>query len=608
MRGAKSSYAGAPFLWRAAILKAATVLVTLALLSVYCVDSRVPESYARMMAVTNSFTAPVMVNDNKLNDQAAPAIVATSDHRLYAAWQDMRSGDADIYFSKSLDEGKTFTSNKRADDSIVKSQQTEAAIAVSTDGTILLVWQDNRRCVFDYDIFFTKSEDRGATFEMNAKVDDSNGDISWQERPSVVATSVGGIFVAWTDDRTGTMRVRGAFSADGGETFSPSEEIASSSGTGGQTGVVLASSLNRIYAAFIDNVSGAPHPYICISTNGGKSFTSPIRLDNTGSSGITQKGVAIAPMPGGGIVAAWEDSRNGNWDIYASIVSSHGTITTPDFRVDDDITGAWQDSASVAADQLGNVYATWTDERDGRYSIRFAHLVAGEAKFNSSIEVARPGVDDIQRKSSVAVAEPGRVFVVWQDDRGGASSDVYSSTASFPDLFGLTIKRGWNFISIPTVGYDCKASTLGLSYGDVVVGWNSTTQTYNDAYFVGFSPPEYDFPIRPSTGYWIGADTHERIKLKGSIPTAIQSRQIVVPAGGGWDSIGFESLNVTRYASDIPAMLDLPDGVSLVASYDPAGYWSGIYQPEFPESDFELVPGQACWCYFLASGTLSYTP
>jgi len=600
---------GVRFISKAAVLRAATVLIAVSLSSVYFGDFGGSESSAKMAVITTSFTVPVMVNDDRQNDQASPVIISTPDHRLYAAWQDMRSGNADIYFSKSLDYGITFTLNKRADDSNDSSQQTEPAIAVSGNGTILLVWQDNRRCTFDYDIFLTKSYDRGATFTRNVKADDSNGVISWQERPSIVSTSAGGIYIAWTDDRTGTMRVRGAFSTDGGETFSPSEEIVTSvSSTGGQTGVVLVSNFNRIYAAFIDNVSGAPHPYVCISTNGGRSFTNPVRLDSTGSSGIAQKGVTIAPMPGGGIVAAWDDSRNGDWDIYASIMSSHGTIMTSDIRVDDDPTGAWQDSASIVADQLGNVYATWTDERDALYAIRFAYLVAGEDGFNSSIEVARPGVNDIQRKSSLVVPEPGRVFVIWQDDRGGGTSHIYSSSANFPDLFGLSIKSGWNFISIPTVGHDYKASTLGLNFGDVVVGWNSTTQTYNDGYIVGLSPPEYDFSIRASTGYWVGTDNDVRIKLRGNIPIAKQYRQIAVPTGGGWDIIGFESLNVTRYASDVPAMLNIPGGVSVVAAYDLASVSPNSYMPEFPESDFELVPGQAYWCYILASGTLSYAP
>jgi hypothetical protein len=199
------------------------------------------------------------------------------------------------------------------------------------------------------------------------------------------------------------------------------------------------------------------------------------------------------------------------------------------------------------------------------------------------------------------------VFVAWQDDRAG-SYDVYSSSANFPYLFGLSLMCGWNFVSIPTEGYVYRASTLGLKNGDVVVGWNSTTQSYNDAYMVGFSPADYDFAISASTGYWIGAGAHEHFRLKGDIPTVRQYKHVVVPPGGGWDIIGFESLNVTMYASDIPAMLNVPGGIEVVSSYDPVAGEPDTYIAEFPESDFELVPGQAYWCYFNVSGTLSYAP
>lgn len=348
---------------RGTALRVCATLIVLLMLSMPLAGSSGFEPRARTTAILTTFTPPVMVNDDRSYDQAAPVIVATPDHKLIVVFQDMRSGNPDVYLSRSLDGGSTFGPNKRVDDSVGSSAQIEPAATVTAKGVVLVTWQDNRRGTFENDIYLTKSYDGGTTFTKNVKVDDSNGVISWQERPSITVTTSGAIYVAWTDDRTGHPRVRGAFSTDGGATFSPSEEISPSNGSSGQTGVSLACNGKRIFAAFTDNVTGTPHPYLCISTNGGQSFTAPIRLDNTGTRGVSQGGVSIAVMPGGGIFAAWEDPRNGNLDIYASIVSPHGTITTSNFRVDDDSTGAHQRGVSVAADQLGNVYAAWTDER-----------------------------------------------------------------------------------------------------------------------------------------------------------------------------------------------------------------------------------------------------
>jgi len=603
--------------WKAAgtgrqvLLRVYSVIIIISMISTVFMGIGGDEQVARSMASPQSpFTAPVRINSNTANDQSLPALAELPDGKLVVAWQDAQSGldNDDIYVAGS-DNGTTYTPGVRADDSTVVSKQIDPAIAVSGSGTVYLVWQDNRKSKFENDIYFTKSTDGGATFTKNVKVDDSAGNLSWQERPSIAVTSNGVIYVAWTDDREGAthMRIRGAYSTDGGATFSASSKIVPT-GTTGQDMVSLAFSGNRLFAAFTENLTGVPHAYICTSTNGGKSFSAPVRLDG-GTDNATQSEVCIAPMAGGGVVAVWKDSRNGYWNIYASIVSSHGAVTQSNIRVDDDSTMAFQSDPTIAADALGNLYAAWRDERDGGSSaIRFAYLEAGNTSFCSSMEVNRPGPNDMQRKPSIVVTDPGRVVVAYQDDKSGVAYDVYSSTAFFPGLFGLSFVRGWNLISIPSDGYVYKASTLGLKKGDVVASWNSTLQVFDKSYVVGGSPPPMDFVLAPSTGYWVSASSPERIKLNGTVPTSPQSKTLTVPQGGGWIMIGFESLSTTRYASDIPKMHDVPGGVTTVSGYDAVTRTYETYINGLPMSDFVLTPGEAYYCWCTVSGTLTYVP
>ena len=588
------------------MFKAAAVLLALTFISPLIAGVGGNEPIGHMAATTGPFGSPVVVNDVKSNDQTVPVIATLPGRGLFVVWQDARSGNDDVYSSVSLNNGTSFAPNKRADDSIGTSKQLEPAVDVSMNGTILLAWQDNRRGTFDFDVYFTKSYDGGATFTKNVRVDDPTVNISWQERPSIAVTDRGATYIAWTDDRSGHLRVRGSFSTDGGATFSPSEEIVSSGSTSGQTGVVVVASGDRLFVAFMDNILGAPHPYVCLSTNGGKSFSTPTRLDSTGNGGAPQRGVSIAPMSRGGIVAVWEDSRSGNWDIYASIVSANGAIQTTDFRVDDDTTGAYQMDACVASDQLGNIYVVWEDERNGIYAIRFALLRTGTTQPTASIEVSTPKSADMQRRASVIATEPGRVYVVWQDDRSG-TYDVYSSAGYFSDLYDVPLVIGWNFVPVLLVSYGCKASTLGLMAGDIVCNWNSTRGAYDQTYVIGASPSRNDFAIRASTGYWIFANAAESIHLNGTIPTTKQLKTINVPPGGGWASIGFESFNSTRRASDIPSMYS-GGSIQTVSGYDPITWKFTTYNSGVPRSDFVLVVGQAYWCWCTANGTLSYSP
>jgi len=172
--------------------------------------------------------------------------------------------------------------------------------------------------------------------------------------------------------------------------------------------------------------------------------------------------------------------------------------------------------------------------------------------------------------------------------------------------FSRSLVSGWNFVTVPLVGHGYMASTLPLDAGDIVAGYNSATEKYDQNYVVGF--PLGDFAVSESTGYWIYSGVAKTVHLYGSVPATSQARTITVPAGGGWVIVGFESMNTARHASDIPAMYSVVGGIGQVASYDAATGKYTSYVVGFPLNDFALVPGQAYWCSCTASGVLTYAP
>jgi len=173
-------------------------------------------------------------------------------------------------------------------------------------------------------------------------------------------------------------------------------------------------------------------------------------------------------------------------------------------------------------------------------------------------------------------------------------------------FFTLNLASGWNFVSIPRVGWGYNASNLGLVTGDTVVRYDTVTGNYDMTYDVGYSDWSSDFDLNPSTGYWIYAAASRTLELYGDVPTATQSRFIDVPAAGGWAMVGFASLSTSRHAGDIPSMYEGASITNVVA------YVSGTYltwdyiEPTY--HNFSLVPGQAYWVWCTGSGTLAYDP
>ena len=204
-------------------------------------------------------------------------------------------------------------------------------------------------------------------------------------------------------------------------------------------------------------------------------------------------------------------------------------------------------------------------------------------------------------------AEPGLkvAYATASDGWLLGTSPIVSLNVSRAGM-NISFVSGWNLVSVPLVDWGGNASALGLGRGDMVIGWNSSSRRYDNNYIVGMSPPSFDFAISGSEGIWIFAQSAKTLQINGTVANSVQTREIIVPPGGGWVMIGFNSLNTTRHASNVPAMYS-GGSITAVARYASPGYVILIIGGPVP-MDFVLTPGEGYWCYCTASGTLSYSP
>jgi ABC-type oligopeptide transport system substrate-binding subunit/PKD repeat protein len=200
-------------------------------------------------------------------------------------------------------------------------------------------------------------------------------------------------------------------------------------------------------------------------------------------------------------------------------------------------------------------------------------------------------------------------FTLYVNDLTGIAGHNVSSSKTISVAFNLALKQGWNLVTVPLVGNGYMASTIpGLVTGDVVASWNSATKDYDHTYIKDLLPD--DFAIEPNAGYWIWVAAAKTIHLYGSLPTDMQIRTIDL-SGAGWIMLGFESLNATRHAGDIVGMYMGSGAITMISAYDAVSGYTD-YIAVIDTVNFTLVPGQAYWCWFAASGqvngALAYVP
>jgi predicted amidohydrolase len=118
--------------------------------------------------------------------------------------------------------------------------------------------------------------------------------------------------------------------------------------------------------------------FFATSTDGGKSWSAPARLDHGDDTFDPDTGVAsrqwqpeIAAAAGAACVA-WQDDRLGNSDIFAASSPDGGATFGLDERVDDSAQGSSEQFAPAIAVSAGRCYVAWSDDRSGDFDIRFA--------------------------------------------------------------------------------------------------------------------------------------------------------------------------------------------------------------------------------------------
>ncbi len=333
-----------------------------------------------------TWTTPVRVNNDAGGaNQAEPALALDNANHIYIAWTDSRNGNNDVFFAKSTDGGLSFSANVRAND-VTTNSQAEPDVAVDPVNPTIVhtAWTDTRSAVTGPDIYYANSTDGGLSFNPSVRVN-NDATASEQGEPRIATAPNRDVYLAWSDPRT-AARGRDIYfskSSDRGASWAPNIPVNDDTGAAAQGEPTIATDVaGMIYVAWTDyrNPNTAPDIYATRSSNAGASFAANVRVnDETGA--VTQLIPNIAANAGK-VQAAWTDSRtvgSTSWDIYTSS-SVDGLAWSPNVRVNDDpVSNIFQYDPSIAIDQAGDVFAAWLDTR-----------TSGQDVFAATLDVVAP--------------------------------------------------------------------------------------------------------------------------------------------------------------------------------------------------------------------------
>ena len=250
------------------------------------------------------------INISNNNGTSELPQVTAQGNNVYVVWQDNTTGNYDVYFAYSPDNGKTFESIRN----LSKNNGTSELPQVTAQGNnVYVVWQDNT--TGNYDVYFAYSPDNGKTFESIRNLSKNNGT---SELPQVTAQG-NNVYVVWQDNTTGNYDVYFAYSPDNGKTFESIRNLSKNNGTSELPQVTAQG--NNVYVVWQDNTTGNYDVYFAYSPDNGKTFESIRNLSkNNGTSELPQ-----VTAQGNNVYVVWQDNTTGNYDVYFKSSTSNGT-------------------------------------------------------------------------------------------------------------------------------------------------------------------------------------------------------------------------------------------------------------------------------------------
>ncbi|HOW25101.1 MAG TPA: exo-alpha-sialidase [Bacteroidales bacterium] len=296
--------------------------------------------------------------DTRLTNNTSPSedvCIAVSGSSVHIVWADQRDGNAEIYYKRSVDGGTSWGTDTRL--TIAAGESSHPSVAIS-DNMVHVVWQDLRNS--NEEIYYKSSTDMGNSWGADIRLTNT---VNASEVPCIAVSGIH-VHVVWEEETSGdwTYEIHYIHSSDGGNawdtdtrlTWDEAESLTPS----------IAASGDHIHVAWYDDRDGNDEIYYKRSDDGGLGWGEDTRLTNAFN-------VSYRPSvctDGQNVHITWIDNRDGNNEIYYKKSSDNGNAWEADLRLTNNAADSWRSSVALAGTV---VHVLWEDTRDGNYEIYY---------------------------------------------------------------------------------------------------------------------------------------------------------------------------------------------------------------------------------------------
>ena len=400
--------------------------------------------------------------------------ISASGSNIYVVWRDNSSGNDDIYFSESADNGTSFSTIENLSDNSGRSDEPQITAVGSN---IYVVWRDNSSGKDQ--IYFKRSSDSGNSFYPTEDLSKNNGSST---NPQI--TAIGdNVYTVWSDTTTGNGDIYFKSSADNGTSFASSKNL-SRNLNGTAHFPQLKATGNNVYVVWQDETPERGGIRFRASKDNGNNFSITRVLSQKNDVNANSPQLAVSKNT---VYIVWEDnSRSGNgtssknFDLLFRVSTNGGSNFTNTKVLTKNPGDSFDPQITISGD---NMYAVWEDNTAGEgtslnWKVRFRAVLYNGAN-TTDTKILSENIGEVADDPQIA-ASGNKLYVVW--------SDLYQRMypGMFDVFFTFSNDEGRNFSQPVNLSSNQGSSTLPrivTSQDNVYIVWSDTTTGNGDIYF-----------------------------------------------------------------------------------------------------------------------------
>jgi hypothetical protein len=399
--------------------------------------------------------------------------ITTFGSNVYVVWRDNSSGNDDIYFSASADNGTTFNGIENLSNNDGRSDKPQiAAVGVN----VYVVWRDNSSGKDQ--IYFKRSSDTGNSFNTTENLSNTNGSST---DPQITATG-NNAYIVWSDTTTGNGDIYFKSSTDNGTSFSSPKNL-STNLDGPALFPQVEAIGNNVYVVWQDETPDKGRIRFRASNDNGNDFSITRVLSQENEVNANSPQLSVSERA---IYVVWEDnSRSGNnssknFDLLFRVGIDGGSTFTNTKILTKNPGDSFDPRTATSGE---NMYAVWEDNTAGddtslNWEVRFRGVLYN-GENTTDTKILSENIGEVADFPQIAASE-SNLYVVW--------SDLFIRTypGMFEIFFTYSKDEGRNFSQAVNLSSNQGSSVLpriAASEDHAYIVWSDTTTGNGDIYF-----------------------------------------------------------------------------------------------------------------------------